>query len=80
MSNSKIKVSAFIVGLITLSGCGNKEAELQARCTSEGNSTYTQAMAGVKLTTDEGSIANRIAKVAAEQAQAYTFTECMKRR
>jgi predicted small lipoprotein YifL len=77
--NSTIKFAAVVVCLASLAACGNKEAEKQARCTSEGNSTHSQAMMGVKVATDEGSMANTIAKAAAEQARAYTFSECMKK-
>lgn len=79
MTVTTTKLATAAICLVILAACGNKEAQLQARCSSEGNATYTQAMAGVKLATDEGSIANKLAKAAAEQAQAYTFSECMKR-
>ena len=68
-----------VIGFVSLVACGNKEAEKQARCTSEGNATHSLAMMGMKVATDEGSMANTIAKVAAEQARAYTFSECMKK-
>lgn len=77
--NSTVKFAAAAICLSLLVACGNKEAEKQARCTSEGNDTYSKAMMGVKAATDEGSMANTIAKAAAEQARAYTFSECMKK-
>jgi uncharacterized lipoprotein YehR (DUF1307 family) len=77
--NSTVKFAAIAICFVSLVACGNKEAEKQARCTSEGNSTHSQAMMGVTVATDEGSMANKIAKAAAEQARAYTFSECMKK-
>lgn len=61
-------------------GCGESRAEAKMRrCASDAQSTYDNAMIAVSAATDKGSVANKIATHAAEQAQAYTLSECMKR-
>lgn len=82
MKNSHYSLGAAAIAtlFIIIAGCGESSAEAKMRrCKVDAQDTYDKAARAAGMATDKGSIANKIALAAADQAQAYTLSECLKR-